>query len=340
MVEVFSNDYHTTLSAGIDDDDTTLIVASVTGRPTGGEFRIIIDPETASAEICTVTSVSTNTFTVTRASEAVAGVQTAFAHNSGAVVSHVITAGSLSRANPSLLYSVKTSVDTPDDEFNSTTIDAKWTVVSGTAGTASLFGNAGGATNAVYDLSTRPGWMLMQTGTTTGNTVQLRQDYTIPDGSSIVVALAIASPSQDASPGPGWADNELQVGITLNTDDTGATAGAAGIDFYAMEVDANSTDVQVVGRGMTSGGTSISTIWRPIGTMIYLRIARTGLVYYPYFSMDGFTWAPMDDVTFASALTNIWIFHRNVATQGTPTGVTAWAWVRLGSNNIDPWIWA
>lgn len=88
MAENFSNEYESTLSAGIDADDTSLSVASATGAPTAN-FRIRIDDE-----YLLVTNVAGTTFTVTRGIEG----STAVSHSSAAVVTHVLTAGGLTTA--------------------------------------------------------------------------------------------------------------------------------------------------------------------------------------------------------------------------------------------------
>ena len=88
-MEQFSNNAQTTLSGGIDNVVTSLTVASASGFPTSGNFRIIID-----GEILLVTAVSGTTFTVTRGAEGTA----ATSHGSGSSVTHVITAASLPQA--------------------------------------------------------------------------------------------------------------------------------------------------------------------------------------------------------------------------------------------------
>jgi len=85
MAEQFKNLASTTLSAGIDDDDTSFDVASAMGF-TGGNFRILID-----SEIMKVTGVSGTTLTVVRAQE---GTQAA-SHTSATPVYHILTAGAL-----------------------------------------------------------------------------------------------------------------------------------------------------------------------------------------------------------------------------------------------------
>lgn len=99
MSEQFTNKAETTLNGAINNSVTSLVVTSATGFPTTGDFRIIVSPDTANEEIMTVTAVSGTTFTVTRASEAVAGTQTAQSHSNGATIAHVLTAGALQNAS-------------------------------------------------------------------------------------------------------------------------------------------------------------------------------------------------------------------------------------------------
>src|SRR5579872_1044796 len=70
--------------------DTTLTIASGTQFPGTGVFRIRIDDE-----IMTVTVVTGTTWTVTRASEVLAGAQTATTHAINSLVYGVLTAGAL-----------------------------------------------------------------------------------------------------------------------------------------------------------------------------------------------------------------------------------------------------
>lgn len=95
MAELFKNKASTTLNGAINNSTTSVVVTSAANFPATGTFRIVVDVGTASEEIMTVTSVSSNTFTVTRASEIIAGVQTAFSHADLASVKHVLTAGAL-----------------------------------------------------------------------------------------------------------------------------------------------------------------------------------------------------------------------------------------------------
>jgi len=223
---------------------------------------------------------------------------------------------------------------TPDDEFDSGTLDPKWTVVSGGSGTVSLTesGNV-----AKYDLTTRPGWCLFQVGAAATQEVLLRQDYTLPDGASLGLAVAAAvhlgTPTAD----------ELQIGISLNTDDA-TFLGASCLQFYAVEMD-GAAEIQAVSTGSTGGAASTTIAAAthgisPLARIVYVRITRDGLWYYPHFSFDGYTWMPLGASSFAAEFTNIWLFARNAGATGTPVPIQAVAWLREGSDAFDPWAWA
>lgn len=95
MVDNFSNAAETTLATAIDTDDTTVEPTSADGFPDAAPFRIRIK-EGSNNEICTVTAgAGTTSWTVTRASEAYGGSQTAYSFTTAAVIEHVLTAGAL-----------------------------------------------------------------------------------------------------------------------------------------------------------------------------------------------------------------------------------------------------
>ena len=89
MSEFYTNNAATTLAAAITTtSQSTIVVASATGFPTTGDFRILV-----LGELMLVTAVSGATFTVTRGIE---GTQTITA-SIGAHVDHVLTAGALTK---------------------------------------------------------------------------------------------------------------------------------------------------------------------------------------------------------------------------------------------------
>lgn len=100
MTEQFANGAQSSLSANIDDEQTTIYIADASSFPATPQFRIIVQTFDASGknpislpEIMLVTAVGGNgAFTVTRAAEAVAGIQQAYPFRSGALVNHIVTA--------------------------------------------------------------------------------------------------------------------------------------------------------------------------------------------------------------------------------------------------------
>ena len=88
-MEQFTNNANTTLNGSINSIVTSITVTSASGFPSSANYRISVD-----AEIRLVTGgAGTTTWTVTRGAEGT----TANSHNSGATVSHIITAGSINQ---------------------------------------------------------------------------------------------------------------------------------------------------------------------------------------------------------------------------------------------------
>lgn len=87
--EQYANNPESTLNGGINNSVTLINVsgAAAAGFSTVGDFRIVVDPDTASEEIMKVTGVSGDDFTVVRNAEGT-GV---FSHSNGARVVQVLT---------------------------------------------------------------------------------------------------------------------------------------------------------------------------------------------------------------------------------------------------------
>jgi hypothetical protein len=86
MAETFCNDPGTTLNGSITNVATSLVVASATGYPSSGNFRIKVENE-----LMIVTAVSGTTWTVTRGVEST----TAASHSTGVAINAVLSAGGL-----------------------------------------------------------------------------------------------------------------------------------------------------------------------------------------------------------------------------------------------------
>jgi hypothetical protein len=219
----------------------------------------------------------------------------------------------------------KKQADPCDDEFDQGVLDPKWTVVDGSAGTCSLTYTGGDR----YDVTSRKGWLLMQVDN--GNHVKLRQDYTLPDGYSIVMACA---PTTMADAQSGIANNEIHVGLALNDNDGDYPSGNAVYMYWDTGTD--NWRIAYASQGGTSYSTPIA-ISAPIAHRVYFRIARVSLDYYGFWSGDGSTWMPLAKYTAAAELTNVWVFAESLAAFGDPTPIHAVDWMRQGGNGIDPW---
>lgn len=226
-----------------------------------------------------------------------------------------------------LAASTKPDADTPDDEFDSATLNGKWTAVNGTSGTVDLL-----ETGEVekYDLTTRPGWLLIQAGSAAGQLVELRQDFTLGDGESIVAALSTPGPTSETG---GHVNNEYRAGISLNSTDTGYDDGT--YLFHVVDAQVDETHILAY-DGSTIFGFSQTN--NPLGQVVFLRIARSGLVYHFYWSSgDGSSWASFDTKTFGTAPDNLWLLAGAPAAGNDPVPITAFKWIRQGTNNLDPW---
>lgn len=231
-------------------------------------------------------------------------------------------------AVPTLLESVKVSADTPDDEFDDTF--AGWTDVDGTEGTVSLLASSGAG---VYDLATRPGWLLAQVGTASGDGVTRRQDYTLPDGKCIVGYFSLAGDIAAAQ-----ANNELWFGLAVNDNDTAFDAGAAG-QTAALMFDTDTGGSRAIGwdgTGIIGQNYSANDEFL-MSDGAFFRIDRSGLVYNLFWSKDGFSWSFVGSKTMASAADNLWWFAECRATMANRMVVGS-PWFRQGTAlAIDPW---
>ncbi len=225
----------------------------------------------------------------------------------------------------------KPTTDTLDDEFDSTTLDGKWTAVSGSSGTVSLV-----ETGEVekYDLTTRPGWLLMQAGSAADQKVELRQDLTLADGDSVIMAF---SPTTSSDADTGIAANEMRTGISLNDNDAGWDAGEYNTLAWTVQTDGWRI---IHWDGSTMHGTTGTTSTAdsaPTTQLIYVRMARIGSVLHAYWSSDGATWMSLGSETRSATATNIWIYAESISAASEPVPVIAVGWIRQGTNALDPW---
>jgi hypothetical protein len=209
----------------------------------------------------------------------------------------------------------KTTVDTPDDEFNSETLDGKWTVTDGTNGTVSL---TQGSPADIYEITTDG----LLTQMSAGNDFFMRQDYTLPDGNSIILSL---NPTVTT---PEIGQNDYFVGMSVNDNDSAFNAG--NYHWFAF---APSSRV-IAWDGSATSATGVSST----GHGMYLRVLRSGLTYSYYWSITGDMWNPIESNTESGAFTNIWLFTiSEAAYNSSPVSINKFSWIRQGDNNIRPW---
>lgn len=228
---------------------------------------------------------------------------------------------------PDLLNSLKASADTPDAEFTGT-IDP-FTVVDGASGTASLLAGSG---TGLYDVSSRTGWVLFQVGTASAAGVELKQDYTLPDGKCIVAPVSFAL---DYTAAP--ANNELWLGIGVNDNDSGPYSGTTAQTATAI-VDTDTGGHRVIAwDGSSHMNSSFTVPTTPAARdTYYLRIDRSDLTYYVFYSTDGFSWTHLGSKTMATAANNVWLFAQCNATMAN-RAVVGCPWFREGTAlAVDP----
>lgn len=104
-VELVTNNASSSLNGAINNSVTSLVVASASGFPSTGNFRILID-----SEILLVTAVAGTTFTVTRGVEGTS----AASHIDTSAVTHILTAAGLKAfRGDALLSGVYASLPSP-----------------------------------------------------------------------------------------------------------------------------------------------------------------------------------------------------------------------------------
>ena len=173
----------TTLSSSISDVATSMVVGAVTGFPASTPYTLIIDQDTASEEVVTVTSRSGTTLTITRASDGT----TATAHSAGATVNHGVSARDFEEPNAFLNSGTLPLVTAKGDLLAAT---ASGTVDNVAVGTDGYVLTADAASSAGVK------WALAAAGATGGGTDQVfynndqtvTTSYTVPSAKNAMSA--------------------------------------------------------------------------------------------------------------------------------------------------------
>src|SRR5260221_769536 len=122
LPESYANSIFTTLNGAIDSSQTSITIASASGFPSTGQYRVLID-----AEILLITAgQGTTTWTVTRHVES----STTQSHADLAIVRFIITAASLLELQWKDRIVIPTNTgNVLDDDFDDGVLDSTWTRV-------------------------------------------------------------------------------------------------------------------------------------------------------------------------------------------------------------------
>lgn len=115
-----------------------------------------------------------------------------------------------SSIRPNSLFNPRQSPSAYDDEFESTTLDAKWTrtATGTTVVTGTVFPFNTVTPDCIQDLhSTWPSWILFQSDESSASTVKYMQPWTATTDASIMVTMMFAS----ASPASGANENAIRI---------------------------------------------------------------------------------------------------------------------------------
>lgn len=116
----------TTLSGSINNSTTSVTVTALSGFPNQFPYTAIIDKDTASEEVVTVTAVAGTTLTVTRGVDGTSAVS----HNAGAGFSHGVSARDFDEANS---HVNDTTTDVHSQYVTKALIDAAGDLLVGSA---------------------------------------------------------------------------------------------------------------------------------------------------------------------------------------------------------------
>lgn len=224
-----------TLSTSINSSVTSMTLNGVTTLPTAYPYTLVIDPDTATEEIVSVTaSAGGNALTITRAQDGTSGQ----AHNAAAVVKHMITARDLQE---------------PQDHIDATAAHGATGAVVGTTNTQAL-------TNKTINLTSNT-----LTGTTAQfNTALSDGNFATLAGTEILTNKTLTSPVVTGG--------TLNGGVALTVDSTelnkldGVTTTTAELNKLAGAT-ATTAQLNFV-TGVTSAiQTQINTN-TPVGTLV------------------------------------------------------------------------
>jgi len=220
----------------------------------------------------------------------------------------------------------KHTIDTPDDNFDGDTLDAKWTVEDGASGSIDLLEE--GSSKNVYEINDG------RFDQSYGNNYQtMYQSYTLPIDNSLVAKI-YPNTNTDGSGGPD--DGRIYFGLQDNNT-AHRTNNYAELNLY---VSAEDTILRVYANGSeyADGAWSSGSAWYP-GAPFYGKITRTDTTEYQFqHSFDGEVWTSFRTIDLAATMTYIYLRTGNLENVSTvPIPIMKWDWIRQGGNGVKPW---
>lgn len=204
-----------------------------------------------------------------------------------------------------------------------------WTLEDFISGTVSLYNDSGDMSDAIYDLTTRPGTLLLQmSGDETGNASHgLRVTDTLDDGESLVVKWIVPHTY-------GGSSSALRFGIgqnDLTTVINPSSANNTGMEYYSPAV--SSSDAAHIEAAGGNGDGDVSP-----GLPIYMRMSRVGSTLYFLWSQDGKTWSVQGQATVDVDWDNMWVFARVDGAGPDGQAVFGIEWIKhVASTALDLW---
>ena len=253
----------TTLSGNINNSTTSITVAALSGYPAQTPFTAIIDPDTASEEVVTVTNVSGTTLTVTRGVDGTSGVS----HNAGAVFRHGVSARDFDEANS---HVNDTSTNVHSQYVLNSLVSDLGKIPAGNGSTVVALSPGANETRLVADSAQAAG--LKYVADTTNYAIAAKGDLLVGTAADTLTNVGVGTNghrliADSAQPsGVKWVADPAVIGIACSDETTALTTGTAKVTFrmpHAMTLTAVRAAVTTAPTGSTiivdinEGGSSV-----------------------------------------------------------------------------------
>ena len=230
----------------------------------------------------------------------------------------VASGGGSAAGVSSNLWAPPTSGHTEDDEFESDTLGAEWSVTNMSDDVAGTFSSgtcdpydttftSGTVVRVNPNAQTRPSWMLMQPPAISGKRFTIYKDYTFPTNVLVVARLRfskrIGSLAEDGN-----------VGIGFFTASSGRPQEASSFELYLNEPEANECEAEF--RYFTAGGSAagvtVTTSTSSQGQALeYVALHKIGTTYHGWVGTASGNWIWINSFTQSFAIDQVGIIVGN-----------------------------